>query len=212
VYRKYSAPFLFCSLLILWGCGAGIVKKVPLSLRYIPSKRAEFRAMPEIKSIGLGIFKDARSGRPSGVVGERMHMNSDIDRFLPKMGVSAAVSNIVRGYFIKRNIRTLKSKWDGNENTVRGNPGDLLISARILGLWFSARDSFTMAKASSIFRLELKVGSPTSGHVITKTIQLEPTMRRNIFWEPGDVENWLSHTISEALDRILPDLQRRLAG
>ena len=210
--RKLSAPILFCSLLIIWGCSAAIVKKMPVSLSYIPSDRAEFRAIPETKLIGLGIFKDARPERPSGAVGERIHLNRDIDRYLAKKGAVSAVYNIVHSYFIKRKVRTLKVKWNGHENTMQGIQGDLLISVRILGLWFSARDSVTMSSASSIVRLELKVGAPKNGHVITKTIQIEPTMRRSVFWDLGDVENWLSRSISEALDRILPDLQRRLAG
>jgi len=69
-----------------------------------------------------------------------------------------------------------------------------------------------MAQASSVFQIQLKAASPKSGTVIIKTIQIEPTARRGIFWDPRDVEKWLSNSISEALDRILPDMERRLTG
>lgn len=199
-------------LLLLWGCGAGTINQLPISLQYIPSKQAEFAPAQRLGSVALGLFEDSRTGRPPGAVGERVKFNNEIDRFHPRQGVSGAVERIVRGYFTKRGVRVLPSNWNGKTDNIWGNKGDLVIAARILDLWFTGRDSFTMAQASSVFQIELKASSPKSGTVITKVIQIEPSARRNIFWNPRDVEKWLSKSISEALDRILPDMERRLTG
>jgi hypothetical protein len=203
---------LASAALALAGCGAAITKDVSISLRYVPSSRAPAASAARIDSVGLGAFTDARSGRPAGAAGERVKFDSGIDRFRPRGGVPEAARNIVRDYFTARKIRVLDSGWRGVPGKIWGEKGEIVISARVLKLWFSATDSITMAEASSVFQIELKAGSPKSGAIITKTIQIEPKVRRNIFWEAGDVERWLSESISEALDRILPDIERRLAG
>lgn len=210
--RRMPVILTTLTLLFLWGCGLGTINQLPISLEYIPSSQADFAATPKLEAVSLGIFKDSRTGRPAGAVGELIRFNNEIDRFHPRQGVSGAVEQIVRGYFTKRSVRVLPSNWNGKADNIWGNKGDLVISARILDLWFTGRDSLAMAQASSVFQIELKAASPKSGTVITKTIQIEPTARRNIFWDPRDVEKWLSKSISEALDRILPDMERRLTG
>ncbi len=200
------------SLFIIGGCGAGAVREVPISLRYLPSQEAKFTPLAGLNTVGLGLVEDARVKRPAGAVGERIRFTAEIDRFHPKKGVAGAIERIVRGYFVKRNVRVLKSTWNGNPDNIWEEKGDMVLSIRVLALWFSGSDSVALARASSTFRIELKAGSPRTGTVITKTIQIDPSARRNIFWESGDVEIWLSRSISEAFDRILPGLGRRLAG
>ena len=200
------------SLFIIGGCGAGAVREVPISLRYLPSKEAKFAPLAGLNTVGLGLIEDVRRKRPAGAVGERVRFTAEIDRFHPEKGVSGAVEKIIRGYFTKRSVRVLKSAWNGNPDNIWGKKGDLVLSVRVLALWFSGSDSVALARASSTFRIELKVGSPRTGTVIIKTIQIDPSARRNIFWEARDVELWLSRSISEAFDRILPGLGRRLVG
>ena len=210
--RKIPVILTTLTLLLIWGCGLGKINQLPISLKYIPSDKAELAASSKLESVSLGLFVDSRTGRPAGAVGELVRFNNEIDRFHPRQGVTGAGGQIVRAYFTKRNIRVLPSNWNGKTDNIWGNKGDLVISARILDLWFTGRDSLAMAQAASVFQIELKAASPKSGTVITKTIQIEPTARRNIFWAPRDVEKWLSKSISEAFDRILPDLERRLTG
>ena len=203
---------LVSAVIALAGCGAAISKDVSISLKYVPSGRASSASAARLETVGLGAFTDARSGRPAGAAGERVRFNNSVDRFRPRGGVPEAARNIVRDYFTARKIRVLDSSWRGVPHEIWGEKGEIVISARVLKLWFSASDSITMAEASSVFQIELKAGSPKSGTIITKTIQIEPRVRRNLFWEAGEVEKWLSESISEALDRILPDIERRLAG
>ena len=210
--RKIPVTLTTLTLFFLWGCGLGTINQLPISLKYIPSSQAELTATPKLESVSLGLFEDSRTGRPSGAMGELVRFNNEIDRFHPRQGVSGAVEQIVRDYFTKRAVRVLSSNWNGNVDDIWGHKGDMVISARILVLWFTGRNSLTMAQASSVFQIELKAASPKSGTVITKTIQIEPTARRSIFWDPRDVEKWLSNSISEAIDRILPDMERRLTG
>jgi len=210
--RKIPVTLTTLTLFFLWGCGLGTINQLPISLKYIPSSQAEFTATPKLESVSLGLFEDSRTGRPSGAMGELVRFNNEIDRFHPRQGVSGAVEQIVRDYFTKRAVRVLSSNWNGNADDIWGHKGDMVISARILDLWFTGRNLLTMAQASSVFQIQLKAASPKSGTVIIKTIQIEPTARRGIFWDPRDVEKWLSNSISEALDRILPDMERRLTG
>ena len=210
--RKIPVTLTTLTLFFLWGCGLGTINQLPISLKYIPSSQAEFTGTPKLESVSLGLFEDSRTGRPSGAMGELVRFNNEIDRFHPRLGVSGAVEQIVRGYFTKRAVRVLSSNWNGNADDIWGHKGDMVISARILDLWFTGRNLLTMAQASSVFQIQLKAASPKSGTVIIKTIQIEPTARRSIFWDPWDVEKWLSNSISEALDRILPDMERRLTG
>jgi hypothetical protein len=210
--RKIPVTLTTLTLFFLWGCGLGTINQLPISLKYIPSSQAEFTGTPKLESVSLGLFEDSRTGRPSGAMGELVRFNNEIDRFHPRLGVSGAVEQIVRGYFTKRAVRVLSSNWNGNADDIWGHKGDMVISARILDLWFTGRNLLTMAQASSVFQIQLKAASPKSGTVIIKTIQIEPTARRGIFWDPRDVEKWLSNSISEALDRILPDMERRLTG
>ena len=210
--RKIPVTLTTLTLFFLWGCGLGTINQLPISLKYIPSSQAEFTGTPKLESVSLGLFEDSRTGRPSGAMGELVRFNNEIDRFHPRQGVSGAVEQIVRGYFTKRAVRVLSSNWNGNVDDIWGHKGDMVISARILDLWFTGRNLLTMAQASSVFQIQLKAASPKSGTVIIKTIQIEPTARRGIFWDPRDVEKWLSNSISEAIDRILPDMERRLTG
>ena len=210
--RKIPVTLTTLTLFFLWGCGLGTINQLPISLKYIPSSQAEFTGTPKLESVSLGLFEDSRTGRPSGAMGELVRFNNEIDRFHPRQGVSGAVEQIVRDYFTKRAVRVLSSNWNGNADDIWGHKGDMVISARILDLWFTGRNLLTMAQASSVFQIQLKAASPKSGTVIIKTIQIEPTARRGIFWDPRDVEKWLSNSISEALDRILPDMERRLTG
>ena len=210
--RKIPVTLTTLTLFFLWGCGLGTINQLPISLKYIPSSQAELTATPKLESVSLGLFEDSRTGRPSGAMGELVRFNNEIDRFHPRQGVSGAVEQIVRDYFTKRAVRVLSSNWNGNVDDIWGHKGDMVISARILDLWFTGRNLLTMAQASSVFQIQLKAASPKSGTVITKTIQIEPTARRSIFWDPRDVEKWLSNSISEAIDRILPDMERRLTG
>ena len=206
-----NAPILLLVMAFLFtGCGAGTVKLVPISLKYVPSKKALMKVASGLGSVAIGTFVDSRSGRPAAAVGERVHFNRDIDRFQPKSGVTDSITDIVRDYFLKRKVRTLRASWDGELQSLRSQPGDIVISGRIMELWFTSTDSATMGSASSVFRVVLKVGSAKTGTIITKTIQIKPVAQRNIFWESKEVEKWLSHTISEALDRILPSIEIRL--
>ncbi len=208
-----NTPFLSLALVFLiTGCGAGIVNKVPISLQYVPSKMAQMKVPGGLGAVAIGKFVDGRSNRPAAAAGERVHFNRDIDRFQPKRGVAGSVANIVRGYFAKRKVQILSADWNGELQLLRSQPGDIVVSGRVTELWFSSIDSATMGSASSVFRLVLKVGSPKSGNLITKTIQIKPEAKRNIFWESKEVQKWLSQTISEALDRILPGIGNRLAG
>jgi hypothetical protein len=210
-FRNISI-FVLVSAFFLSGCGAGVVKPVPVSLNYLPSKKAELKVPHKLGSVALGQFVDSRAGRPSAALGERIHFTKEVDRFQPKGGVTGSLSNIVRGYYAKRKVRIISSKWDGKLSSVRNQNGDIVLSGRIEELWFASTDHATMGSASSVFRLIMKVGSPKSGKVITKTIQIKPESKRNIFWESKEVEKWLSQTISEALDRIMPGIENRLAG
>ncbi len=208
-----NTPILLLALaFLITGCGAGIVKKVPISLQYVPSKKAQMKVPGSLGAVAIGVFVDGRSNRPSAAAGERVHFNRDIDRFEPKGGVAKSVANIVRGYFSKRKVRILPADWNGELQLLRSQPGDIVVSGRVTELWFSSIDSATMGSASSVFRLILKVGSPKNGNLITKTIQIKPEAKRNIFWESKEVQKWVSQTISEALDRILPGIGSRLAG
>ncbi len=208
-----NTPFLSLALaFLITGCGAGIVNKVPISLQYVPSKKAQMKVPGGLGAVAIGRFVDGRSNRPAAAAGERVHFNRDIDRFQPKRGVAGSVANIVRGYFARRKVRILPADWNGELQKLRSQPGDIVVSGRVTELWFSSIDSATMGSASSVFRLVLKVGSPKSGNLITKTIQIKPEAQRNIFWESKEVQKWLSQTISEALDRILPGIGSRLAG
>lgn len=209
---KIAPVFLLVLAFLFTGCGAGIVRTVPISLKYVPSKKAQLKVPGGLRSVAIGLFTDGRAGRPSAAVGERVHFTKEIDRFQPRGGVPSSIANIVQGYFTKRKVRILKSDWNGELHLLRNQPGDIVISARVMELWFSSTDSATMGSASSVFRVEMKVGSPKKGTLITKTIQIKPESKRNIFWESKEVENWLSSTISEALDRILPSIGNRLAG
>jgi len=206
-----NAPILFIVLIVLLtGCGAGIVNKVPISLKYVPSKKAQMNVPDSLRAVAIGRFVDSRSNRPAAAAGERVHFNGDIDRFQPKGGVAKSVANIVQSYFSKRKVRILSADWSGELQRLKSQPGNIVVSGRVMELWFSSIDSTTMGNASSFFRLILHVGSPKSGNLITKTIQIRPEAKRNIFWESKEVQLWLSQTISEALDRILPSIGSRL--
>ena len=67
-----------------------------------------------------------------------------------------------------------------------------------------------------LLAIGLVLGSLIISHTILRfpfpPIQIKPEVKRNIFWESKEVQNWLSQTISEALDRILPGIGSRLAG
>ncbi len=209
---RNTPVLLLVFVFLLTACGAGAVRTVPIALDYVPSKKAQMKVSSGLGSAAIGRFVDSRSSRPAAAAGERVHFNRDIDRFHPKRGVAGSVANIVRGYFAKRKVKILKTDWDGALQSLRSQPGDIVISGRVMELWFSSTDSATMGSASSVFRLVLKVGAPKSGNLITKTIQIKPESKRNIFWESKEVQDWLSRTISEALDRILPSIGSRLAG
>ena len=209
---RNTPVFLLAFVFLLTACGTGAVKTVPIALDYIPSKKAQMKVSSGLGSAAIGRFVDDRSNRPAAAAGERVHFNRDIDRFQPKRGVAGSVANIVRGYFAKRNVKLLKTDWDGALPSLKSQPGDIVISGSVKELWFTSTDSATMGSASSVFRLILKVGSPKSGKRIIKTIQIKPESKRNIFWESKEVQDWLSRTISEALDRILPSIGSRLAG
>ncbi len=198
------------ALLLAAGCAAGRVQEVPIALRYIPVQRDMPRGA--VQTVAVGVFRDAREGRPAGIVGERVRFTGDTDRFKPATGVAEAVADVVRGYLARRGARTQATGWDGTPAQLWGQPGDIAVAGRVTHLWLSARDLATRGEASSLFRVELIVGSPRSGAIITKTIQIEPTKRSNLFFETRDIEEWLSQSISEAIERVMPDLERRLAG
>jgi len=145
--RKIPVTLTTLTLFFLWGCGLGTINQLPISLKYIPSSQAEFTGTPKLESVSLGLFEDSRTGRPSGAMGELVRFNNEIDRFHPRLGVSGAVEQIVRSYFTKRAVRVLSSNWNGNADDIWGHKGDMVISARILDLWFTGRNLLTMAQA-----------------------------------------------------------------
>ncbi|MBI2132144.1 MAG: hypothetical protein HYT99_04920 [Candidatus Tectomicrobia bacterium] len=208
--RAIRASALLISLLIAAGCGGPLVRDVPVSLRYTPvlGKLPPAAA----RTVVIGVFRDARQGKPEGIVGERVHFTRETDRFKPKDGVAGTTAAVVEGYFAKRGTRIDRSRWDGAPADLWNQRGDLAISGRVIQMWFAATDYATRGEASSIIRLEIVAGSPKSGTIITKTIQIEPSKKSNLFFETRQIEEWLSESLSEAIERVLPELERRLVG
>lgn len=196
--------------LLAAGCGAGAVQQIPISLRYTPV--LDLPPATDTKTVAIGKFQDLRTNHPAGVVGERLRVNGEVDHFHPRDGIPKAVANVVRGYFAARGTRTTPTDWDGTPARLWSQPGTLAVAGRIVQLWFESRDFLTQGRASSVLHLVLVVGSPKTGTIITKSIQIEPTERSNVFFETKDAEKWINRTLSEALDRFMPDLERRLGG
>lgn len=208
--RAIRANALLISLLIAAGCGGPLVRDIPVSLRYTPvlGKLPPAAA----RTVVIGVFRDARQGRPEGIVGERVHFTRETDRFKPTDGVAGTAAAVVEGYFAKRGTRIDRSRWDGAPADLRNQRGDLAISGRVIQMWFASTDYATRGEASSIIRLEIVAGSPKSGTIITKTIQIEPAKKSHLFFETRQIEEWLSESLSEAIERVLPELERRLVG
>jgi hypothetical protein len=209
--RVVRASALLTSLLVLVaGCGGAMIQEVPVSLRYAPV----FKELPApvARLVTLGAFRDARQGRPEGIVGERVRFTGETDRFRPKAGVAGALAEVIESYFAKRGTRINRSKWDGTPADLWNQSGELAITGRVTRMWLSATDYATRGEASSVIQLEIVAGSPKSGTLITKTIQIEPTKKSNLFFETRQIEEWLSESLSEAVERILPELERRLVG
>lgn len=200
----------YLSVFLLAGCTGPMVRDVPVSLRYMPV----FQELPPpaARMVTIGAFRDTREGRPEGVVGERVRFTQETDRFKPNEGVAGALTRVLEGYFSKRGTQINRSPWDGAPADLRNQTGDLALSGRITHLWFSATDFATRGEASSIIRLEIIAGSPKSGTIITKSIQIEPSKKSNLFFETRQIEEWLSESLSEAVERVLPELERRLVG
>lgn len=208
--KAIRAAGLFISFLAAAGCGGPLVRDIPVSLRYAPA----LGKLPPAtaRTVVLGAFRDDRQGRPQGIVGERVHFNRETDRFKPAGGVEGVLGSVLEGYFAKRGTRIERSGWNGSPADLWQQRGDLAISGRVIRMWFAATDYATRGEASSTIRLEIVAGSPKSGTIITKTIQIEPAKKSNLFFETPQIEKWLSESLSEAVERILPELERRLVG
>lgn len=190
------------------GCAGPMARDVPVSLRYTPVIKE--LPPPAARVVSIGIFRDARQGRPEGIVGERVRFTQETDRFKVQDGAAGALVGVLQGYFAKRGARTERSRWDGTPADLWNQGGDLALSGRITHLWLSATDHATRGEASSVIRLEIVAGSPKSGAIITKSIQIEPSKKSNLFFETRQIEEWLSESLSEAVERVLPELERRL--
>ena len=208
--RAIRGYALLISLLVAAGCGAPIVRDVPVTLQYAPVLGQ--LPPPSARTVAVGLFRDAREGRPEGIVGERVHFTRETDRFKPKDGLPGALAAVAEGYFAKRGTRIERTRWDGSPDQLWSQPGDLAISGRVIQMWFSATDFATRGEAASIIRLEIIAGSPKSGTIITKTIQIEPSKKSHLFFQTREIEGWLSESLSEAIERVLPELERRLVG
>ncbi len=197
--------------LLAFGCGVSLTRDVPIQFNYTKTpKYSTSRAGARV--VAIGRFHDARSNRPAEVVGERKLFNGSVDRYRVRGGLSFSFTNIVKGYYSARGIRHLTSNWTGQPDQIWNQEGDIVISGRITNLWFGSTDTAAMAQASSIFRVEFIVGSPRSGTIITKSIQIEPKSQSNLHWETKDVEKWLNRSVAEAVERVLPDIERRLVN
>jgi len=208
--RWYRAAAVSLVFVLGSGCSSGQVQEVPITLRYTPVEK--IGTPPRAKTVALGAFLDVRTDRTADLIGERVRISGSKDHFKPQGGVPGAVAAVVRGYFLKRGAQVRSTDWDGSPAKVWSQPGDLAVSGRVTRLWFAAKDLYTQAEASTIFRVELIVGSPQSGTVITKSIQIEPAEQRNLYWNTHEIEEWISRTVSEAVERVLPDIERRLVG
>jgi len=166
--RAFRASVLLTSLFAAAGCGGPLIQEVPVSLQYTPvlGKLPPSTA----RMVTIGVFRDAREGKPEGIVGERVHFTRETDRFKPRGGVAGALTGVVEGYFAKRGTRLNRSRWDGSPGALRTQEGDLAISGRVTQLWFAATDYATRGEASSVIRLEITAGSPRSGTIITMTM------------------------------------------
>ncbi|MEE9274295.1 MAG: hypothetical protein V3V62_03180 [bacterium] len=209
--RVPALPLLAAALLLAAGCTAGQVRRVPLQIKFTGAEDAAPVRSP-LRTVAIGIFHDARGKRASGPVGERVRFNGNLDQYTLAGGLPADIAALVRGYYKKRGVRILPSKWDGQAERIWDEKGDIVVSGRVTNLWFSGRDSITLAQAQSNFRIELRVGSPQTGTIITKTIQIEPERTRTFYWKTKAVEAWLSRTISEAIESVMPGIERRLVG
>lgn len=211
MHAKHKFFFRAMVFLFAFGCGAALIRDVPIRFKYNETRKSS-STRAGAKVVAIGIFHDDRSSRPAEVVGERKLFDGKVDRYRVEGGLSAAFAEVVKGYYSARGIRHLTSNWAGQPGQIWNQEGDIVISGRITNLWFGSTDTMTMARASSIFRIEFKVGSPRSGTIISKSIQIEPKSQRNLHWETKDVEEWLSRSVSEAIDRVLPEIERRLVN
>ena len=204
-----TAILLFLS--IASGCGGAAVRVVPINVRYTHVRTVPPRPAA-LATIALGAVRDVRRRRDADIVGERIYYDNKKDRFLVKNGLANSISGIIRGFYEKRGVRLVTSRWAGQINRIWDERGDIVISVKITNLWFSSQDSVFQSQAESDLRLVLKVGSPRSGMVITKTVRIEPAKKSNIFWNTKDVENWLNESLSDAIERVLPEIEQRLAN
>lgn len=202
---------LILALLFLAAGCAGKVRDVSIQLRYTSEKDVSAVRSP-VKTVALGVIIDSRSGRAGGPVGERKRVGGALDRYSTKGDLPSHISRVIKGYYAKRNVRVIASKWNGTPGEIWGQKGDIVLSARVQKMWFSSKDTIAYVDASNTFWLEIIAGSPKSGTIIRKRIQLEPKRTSSVLWNEKDVEAWLSRTVSDAIERILPDLERRLAG
>ncbi|MDA0999658.1 MAG: hypothetical protein O2807_03950 [bacterium] len=202
--------FVIVLLLLAAGCAAK-VRDVSIQLLYTPDKDVSGVRSP-VKTVALGILIDSRSERAGGPVGERNRIGGGIDRYSTKGDLPSHISNVIKGYYTKRNVRVLDSRWDGTPAQLWDQKGEIVLSGRIHKMWFTSKDTVAYVDARNVFWIEIIAGSPTSGTIIKKRIQLEPKRTSSVFWNEKDVEAWLSRTVSDAIERVLPDLERRLAG
>lgn len=202
--------FVIALLLLAAGCAAK-VREVSIQLRYTPEKDVSDVRSP-VKTVALGIVIDSRSEHAGGFVGERRRIGGGVDRYATQGDLPSHISNVIKGYYAKRNVRILDSRWDGTPAQLWNQKGEIVLSGRIHKMWFASKDTIAYVDASNVFWLEIIAGSPTSGTIIKKRIQLEPKRTSSVLWNRKDVEAWLSRTVSDAIERVLPDLERRLAG
>ena len=207
-HKFFAGATLF---LLAFGCGAVLIRDVPIQFKYTKTpKYSALRAGARV--VAVGRFHDARSNRPAEVVGERKLFDGNVDRYRVGGGLSIAFANVVKGYYSARGIRHRTSNWAGQPEQIWNQEGDIVISGRITNLCFGSTDTVAMARASSIFRVEFIVGSPRSGAIITKGIQIEPKSQSNLHWETKDVEKWLNRSVAEAVERVLPEIESRLVN
>lgn len=191
---------------VLLGCGGELTTRTTLS--YIKDKAP--RPFENLK-VGVAPFTDKRKELGSRV-GKMSYFFGRIEHLtLEPSSISEAVTEVVKDYYRARGATIVNLKWwDQKPESLPELGVDFAIGGSVENLWVEATNRAFRYKMLTKVRLTLTVGATKKFMTVKNTIEIEPEGQFPWSAESELLKKSLNETLNEALQRLLPDLEKRL--